>query len=106
MSNKQNGTRCIARTTEGRPCRAFAGIGKKFCYLHADPDRARELGRIGGRKNRHLLAEALDPLPAANTALAVLNNATQTMNDVRSGKLDPKTALSLVQLLGLQTSGH
>ena len=42
---------CKAKTITGKACRAPAGA-EGLCFFHADPGRARSLGRIGGRKNR------------------------------------------------------
>ena len=45
--------KCSARTKQGNECQAPAVVGTRFCALHGDPARAAELGRMGGRKNRH-----------------------------------------------------
>lgn len=101
MSNPQHRNRCKALTKAGKPCRAFATEGG-LCFFHGNPNKPSELGRIGGRRNRHVFADAVDPLPTADTALAVLNNATQIINDVYTGKVHPKIALSLERLLSLK----
>jgi uncharacterized protein DUF5763 len=63
MTAKNQAHRCKAKTKSGKPCRAAATAGG-LCYFHANPDKASELGRIGGRSNRHSASEAADPLPA------------------------------------------
>jgi len=102
MNNKRKQTRCEAHTKAGKPCRAPAMEGGRLCFLHANPAQARHLGRLGGLKNRHSFPEAVDSLPAASTAAEVLKNATQIMNDVYAGKVQPKVAISLAPFLSLQ----
>jgi Family of unknown function (DUF5763) len=58
MENRTDQNRCQARTKSGNPCRAAATAGG-LCYFHANPNKASELGQIGGRKNRHLERELL-----------------------------------------------
>ena len=41
-----------AKTKAGRPCAAPAVRGGIYGALHADPERAAQLGRKGGTKNR------------------------------------------------------
>ena len=101
MHNKQNGTRCKARTEIGKPCRAFA-TESGLCFFHGNPNKARELGRIGGRKNRHVVAEGADPLPALESALAVRQTGARVIEDVISGRLSPRIASGLAALLSLQ----
>jgi hypothetical protein len=42
---------CKGKTKTGAACRAPAGSGG-LCFFHANPDSAKALGQIGGRKNR------------------------------------------------------
>ena len=44
--------KCRAATKAGRQCAAPAVRSGIYCALHADPDRAAQLGRKGGTKNR------------------------------------------------------
>jgi hypothetical protein len=101
-NNKENENRCKGKNKAGKPCRAAALQGSRLCLFHAYPEKARQFGRLGGLKNRHVSAETVDPLPTADTALAVLNNSMQIMNDLYSGKLEPKIALSLHPFLNTQ----
>ena len=85
----------------GRPCRAFATEGG-LCYLHANPNKAAELGRKGGRKNRHApIATAVDPLPPLTTASNVRDTVAGLIDDVRSGRVPQKTASVLTPMLNL-----
>jgi hypothetical protein len=97
---KQN--RCQARTKAGKPCRAAATEGG-LCFFHANPNKAVELGRIGGRRSKRQAATAsADPLPALNNAMAVGETLNRWIAEVYSGKLDFRVAAVLVRLLDLQ----
>jgi len=54
-------TCCKALTKKGQPCRAAATAGG-LCFFHANPNKASELGRIGGRSNGKFLANNSEPL--------------------------------------------
>lgn len=101
MGTKRDENRCKTRTKAGKPCRA-AATGGGLCFFHANPKKAAELGRIGGRGNRHHHAENCDPLPKVDTAIAVRDTAARLIADVYSGKLLPRVAASLAPLLNLQ----
>jgi len=101
MNIKQKPTRCKARTKAGKPCRAAATEGG-LCYFHANPSKASELGRIGGRRNRHVAAGGADSLPPADNALAVRNRLARLIDDVHSGKVLPNVASVEGHLLSLQ----
>lgn len=73
-----------------------------LCFFHANPNKAAELGRIGGRKNRHAAAGGADPLPTLDTAIAVRDNLARWAAELYSGKLSPGTARGLASLLTLQ----
>ena len=91
-------SRCKAKTTSGDPCRAAATEGG-LCFFHANPNKAAELGRIGGQKKGHAGAEAAAPLPTLDTALAVRDTVARLIEDLHSGKLHPKMASGLSSLL-------
>jgi hypothetical protein len=101
MNTERNETRCKARTKAGKPCRA-AATGGGLCFFHANPNKASELGRIGGRKNRHTAAGGVDALPASDNAIAVRHNLARWAAELYSGKLSPGTARGLASLLTLQ----
>lgn len=53
MGEPQNARgRCRALTKAGQPCSARA-TDCGYCNIHSRPGRATELGRLGGRRNRH-----------------------------------------------------
>jgi len=101
MIKKQTSNRCKGKTKQGKPCRAAATAGG-LCFFHANPTKASELGRIGGRKNRRVPADAADSLPTLDNALAVQDTVARVIADVYSGKLNPRIASSLAPLLSLQ----
>lgn len=102
MNNKRNGTRCRSLTTAGGPCGAAAMEGG-LCFFHANPDKARELGRIGGRKNRRVSnMEATDVIPALDTAMAVQNKTAELIEGICSGRIHPRIGSGLAPLLSLQ----
>jgi len=77
-----------------------AKFDSQFCAFHADPTRAAELGRMGGRKNRHYAeTEEVNVAPPL-TAEDVKNLLAQAMSDVRAGKLDPRIASALTYMAG------
>jgi hypothetical protein len=102
MNKTHNENRCKARTKAGKPCRAAASDGG-LCFLHANPNKAAELGRMGGLKNRHVVAgAAVAAVPALDSALAVRNAIAQVFTDLYSGRISPKVASSLAALLSLE----
>jgi hypothetical protein len=94
-------SRCQAQTKAGKRCRAAATDGG-LCFFHANPNKASELGRLGGRKNRHFVLEPSGSLPAVNTATAVRDTVSRLIDDVYSRRIDPKIARGLAPLLNLQ----
>ena len=101
MSAKSQGQRCRAKTKSGKPCQAAATEGG-LCFFHANPNKASELGRIGGRSNRHSVTGSADPLPRLETAMAVREAVGKLIADVYGGKLNPRVAAGLAPLMNLQ----
>ena len=100
METKQRESRCKGRTKAGNPCRAAATAGG-LCFFHANPNKASELGRIGGRSNRHA-AGGGDPLPALDNAVALRDTAGRLIVDVIAGKVHPRVAAGVAPLMNLQ----
>jgi|GEM_PF-1710265 hypothetical protein len=101
MTPKNSNPRCKARTKSGKLCQAAATAGG-LCFFHANPNKASELGRIGGRSKRPSASETADPLPKLETATAVRDAVAQLIVDVYAGKLHPRVAAGLAPLLNLQ----
>ena len=93
---------CKSKTKSGKPCRAAASEGG-LCFFHGNPNKASELGRIGGRNNRHLLAiEISDPLPKLENGTDLRDLIARLIREVYSGKLPPRIATGLAPLMSLQ----
>ena len=89
---------CVAITKSGKQCRAAAVTGSPLCAIHADPGRAAELGRLGGRKNRHYVETADIQIPAPESPADVEKMLAQAAVDLLAGKLDPKRAHALTYI--------
>src|ERR1017187_7724447 len=100
MKSDGKKNRCQARTKEGKPCRAAATAGG-LCFFHANPNKASELGRIGGRSKRDGSTENGDPLPTPDTAVALRDTAARLITDVMAGKVHPRVAAGLAPLMNL-----
>lgn len=101
MPTTHKANRCKAKTKSGNPCQAAATAGG-LCFFHANPAKASELGRLGGRSNRHVAGENADPLPTLDNALAVRDTVARLIADVYAGKTHPRIASGLAPLLSLQ----
>lgn len=93
-------SKCRGRTKKGKPCRAAATAGG-LCYFHA-PNKASELGRIGGSSKRTFTLGLASPLLKLDKVLAVQDAVEQLISDVYAGKLHPRVASGLAPLLNLQ----
>ena len=85
----------------GKPCRAAATEGG-LCFFHANPNKAAELGRVGGRKSRYPLGAVADAPRDVKSMKGVLEAAARLIEDVYSGKISPRIAGSVTPLLTLQ----
>ncbi len=101
MPTTHKANRCKAKTKSGKPCGAAATAGG-LCFFHANPNKASELGRIGGKSNRHAAGETGDPLPTLDNVLAVRETVARLIADVYVGKVHPRIASGLAPLLNLQ----
>ncbi|MGD0215513.1 MAG: hypothetical protein ABSB87_20010 [Terriglobales bacterium] len=101
MPTNHKAHRCKGETKSGKPCGAAATAGG-LCFFHANPDKASELGRVGGRKNRHVTGEVSDPLPTLDNAIAVRDTVGRLIADVYDGRIQPRLAAGLAPLLNLQ----
>ena len=100
MVTKRSGNCCKGRTKAGKPCRAAATDGG-LCFFHANPNKASELGRIGGRSKGHAAAETGDPPPTLDNAIAVRDAVARLGADVLSGKLRARIPAGLAPLMNL-----
>jgi Family of unknown function (DUF5763) len=100
MTTQKPDSRCQGRTKSGKPCRAAATAGG-LCYFHANPNKASELGRIGGSKKGRIVPSS-EPRPTVDNAIAVRDLVAQLIADVHAGKVHPKVAAGLAPLMNLQ----
>jgi len=100
MTLKSSNSPCQALTKKGKPCRAAATEGG-LCFFHANPNKAVELGRIGGKKNGRMLV-GTEPLPTLDNAMAMRDTVARLIADVYAGKLHPRIATGLAPLMHLQ----
>ena len=85
---------CQGKTRTGAACQA-AGSGG-LCFFHANPDRAKTLGQIGGRRNRR---PAIDLQVPDNMTIADLRNVqVQAIRLLLSGEMHAREASALAQL--------
>ena len=87
---------CKGKTKTGASCRAPAGPNG-LCFFHANPDSARALGQIGGRRNRRSAILDLQ-VPDNMTATDLRNLTGQAIRLLLSGDLRPREASALAQL--------
>lgn len=86
--------KCEFIKPDGQNCEAYAVKGTSFCYFHNPDisDEEKKEAQTNGGANRALtLKEPLPAMPIANQDDAVLLVA-DTINRVRAGKLDIRTA--------------
>jgi hypothetical protein len=86
---------CQAKTKTGAACRAPATAGG-LCYLHANPNKAKTLGQIGGRKNRRSPVDLDVPDNMTPADLAKLTG--QAMRKLFTGELGAREVSAFAQL--------
>jgi hypothetical protein len=89
------------KTSKVSPDGAAAGESG-YCYFHANPGVAAQVGRLGGRQNRHFVEDNTTPLPPLNSISGVQSAIAQTITDVRSHRLPARTAAVLANLFNSQ----
>lgn len=85
---------CKAQTKAGKPCKA-APLENGLCLFHSGRLNPSEIGRKGGRRNRHAQPDGeAAPLAPPKTAAEVRESLSQLMADVKHGRVDVKVANS------------
>ena len=104
-------TKCKATRADGEPCRAEAQTGKGYCFFH-DPARAEDRHKAkvaGGKAGKLATLPAVKPWRGEPGAVDVLRSVTpaelenllcETIDDVRTGAIDPKVANAVGYLVG------
>lgn len=85
---------CKATTSSGDRCKAKPHKDG-LCFFYSDPKKAAELGRKGGRRNRHTYEMPLQPVAAPESAGDVKRMLAETMAEIRAGRMDPKLGSTL-----------
>jgi len=102
MTLTKHDSRCKAKNKRGEPCGAAATAGG-LCFFHANPNKASELGRIGGRRNRAAApAESVDPLPKLDKVGDLRDLVERLIRETYTGQLHPRVAAGLAPLLHLR----
>ena len=92
--------RCSEKNRSGKRCGAWAVTGATKCALHADPDRAAELGSRRGRRVKIRPRPDLPPRPLKGTE-EVCELLEEAINLVRRGSVDVRAANSIAVLAGI-----
>ena len=71
---------------------------QKFGALHAEPGKAAELGRKGGRRRTICVPTGLKEFAAPKNTADLKDLLAQSIVEIRSGRLDPKLANSISYL--------
>ncbi len=93
---------CKAKTTNGNPCQANAMTKNDYCYLHSpnvSEEEKQKISRKGGKKRALVNERPSQPVPLESPNHVVLLLA-DTINQVREGKMDIRTANCLGFLSG------
>ena len=86
--------KCRAKKPDGSRCLAAAQPKSDFCFFH-DPSTAakrREAQALGGRQNRMKTLDESAPDVKVQDAGDVATLISETINQVRKGKIDPRVA--------------
>lgn len=99
---------CKAIRKDGGRCQAQAGAGSEYCFFHDEARKAeaRAAQARGGQQKARLVLDpdALAPwrqLGAVPSSDEVLLLLADTIDHVRTGRLDPKIANSVGYLVGI-----
>jgi len=88
---------------DGMPCRAKTRPGVDYCFFH-DPDRAEERAaarEAGGRARKAAVLPEDTPRRPVKTAGDVIDLLSETINQVRTGALDPRVGNCVGYLSGI-----
>src|SRR5271157_1685654 len=92
--SKPSPAQCKATTSSGARYKAKPHKDG-LCFFHSDPKKAAELGRKGGRRNRHTYETPPEHVAVPESAGDVKRMLAETMADIRAGRMDPKLGSTL-----------
>jgi hypothetical protein len=96
---------CKALTKGGKPCGA-APTPTGLCFFHGNPNKASELGRIGGQRNRRPERQTVDPVLKLECAASASAGIASLYHDVKTGSIKPPVANVLIKLIDLLVRVH
>ena len=94
--------RCRGTNTQGEPCEAIPMEGEAYCFFH-HPDRREErleARREGGRQGRLNVLKDVSDLRLERVG-DVTRLLAETINHVRTGRLDPRIGNTVGYLAGI-----
>ncbi len=97
MNSENRNSRCCGQTKAGEPCRAAATAGG-LCYFHANPAKARELGRIGGRMNHRPVVENSVTRYSSDAPADPLDRLEHLYRGVESGQIAPDKSKAMLAI--------
>jgi hypothetical protein len=103
MKPKKHG--CKAFTKSGKPCGA-APTDTGLCFLHGNPAKASQLGRIGGLRNRGPEPENVHSVPKLEGAASASAEIDFLYHAVQTGSIKPAVANVLIKLTDLMLRVH
>jgi hypothetical protein len=89
---------CQTKKRDGGRCGARALVGKEHCAVHEEPGRAAVLGSKGGRRRALYRLESLLNLEAPKTAADLKALFAQSILEIRTGQLEPRSANAIAYL--------
>ena len=93
--------RCKAFTKSGKPCGA-APTDTGLCFLHGNPAKASQLGRIGGLRNRGLKLVNVHSMPKSEGAASASAEIEFLYHAVQTGLIKLAVANVLIKLTELR----
>jgi len=102
-TEEKKNAQCVANKPDGSRCQVSALSGSDFCFFHA-PSTAVErkaAQSLGGQGNRMKVLDPGTPDVKIENTRDLLDLLSLTMSQVRTGRIDPKTATTLGYLLDI-----
>jgi hypothetical protein len=92
--------RCSSKNRNGKSCGAWALVGADRCALHADPERAAQMGskKGHGRSEAAISQPDAEIMKPPKTASDVRDSLARTMAQVHANQIEPRTANALAYL--------
>jgi Family of unknown function (DUF5763)/Stress-induced bacterial acidophilic repeat motif len=94
--SKPTPAQCRATTSSGERCKAKPHKDN-LCFFHSDPKKAAELGRKGGKANRHTFERQQEVAPPESVG-DVKRMLAQAMANVLARKIDPKLGTTVAYM--------